>query len=841
MRDAQSKFLASVGEPAVDELDSSKLTQKQNSLDNKWFPQEPAAVCSLCHDPTSRSSISYLILLQKSRLTSFVEKPPLSWDELCQDRHNFPATSDVVDPSGGNVDSSTVEINPSTHFVELIRNAVNVVIHGGRRAEVEHFVDPLSLSRNDIDSNIPPLDMSTDVTQDSGISDNSIDAHLWEGGQYSSATHPEEATTAGRDMDLPLLREYVQSVSRWMSDTRPSGGNGSGVNAAAASTSGRRHVMSDGVGPLNCDGIHLSSCGHAVHQECRNRYLVSLRQRYASRTVFEGAHIVDPDQIEKPVMLFKSQPSSVASSTSSALGNYMIMIPEALSLLQGTEKMVRRSGYRNVSTRLDETSKPTLQPLLQTLFRLYFPDRGNALLTSGRVNHSLILWDVLRYSLISTEIAARHGKSNSGSRPRALIKEIDSTTGFVMSLLLQVAQINYNQNHVQVLLRFRGMQLFSQSISSGVSLDEFSEGSQKGHISQMLQGGKGKFFPDVQFWRRAADPIIMHDPFSSLMWVLFCLPLPFPYWIESFIPLVHLFYAVCVLQALVTCINYHCDLSEVAHANSLISSIQMIMAEAAVGEQYFASNYLDLSCPSAVMIKRFTLPYLRRCALLWKLLKCSASVPFCGSYHGWEELSQEMDNDINEGLDGISVELEEVYKLQTFFQVPPMEMVLEDKAFNVLALKWLEHFRKGLGIRSYGCVYSSPAVQFQLIRLPHLYQDLLESGNAIIANLLWSSQHYACYVVDYILSSVSLAAGKGNVNNMQCPALLKTTILLQRYARQSPWPSPYLDAFGEEDNELLRGKPLYLNEERYATLTYLVFFASFGGGVYGVWEEELED
>ncbi|KAM3325472.1 hypothetical protein P3S67_000597 [Capsicum chacoense] len=50
----------------------------------------------------------------------------------------------------------------------------------------------------------------------------------------------------------------------------------------------------------------------------------------------------------------------------------------------------------------------------------------------------------------------------------------------------------------------------------------------------------------------------------------------------------------------------------------------------------------------------------------------------------------------------------------------------------------------------------------------------------------------------------------------------KTTILLQRSARQAPWPSPYLDVFGEEDNDIQRGKPLYLNEERYAALTHMV-------------------
>ena len=34
-----------------------------------------------------------------------------------------------------------------------------------------------------------------------------------------------------------------------------------------------------GFGPKDCDGIHISSCGHAVHQECHDRYLTSLKQR----------------------------------------------------------------------------------------------------------------------------------------------------------------------------------------------------------------------------------------------------------------------------------------------------------------------------------------------------------------------------------------------------------------------------------------------------------------------------------------------------------------------------------------------------------------------------------
>ncbi|PKI62077.1 hypothetical protein CRG98_017450 [Punica granatum] len=53
----------------------------------------------------------------------------------------------------------------------------------------------------------------------------------------------------------------------------------------------------DGFGPVDCDGIYLSSCGHAVHHGCLDRYLSSLKERYIRRIVFEGGHIVDLDQV----------------------------------------------------------------------------------------------------------------------------------------------------------------------------------------------------------------------------------------------------------------------------------------------------------------------------------------------------------------------------------------------------------------------------------------------------------------------------------------------------------------------------------------------------------------
>lgn len=54
--------------------------------------------------------------------------------------------------------------------------------------------------------------------------------------------------------------------------------------------------------------------------------------------------------------------------------------------------------------------------------------------------------------------------------------------------------------------------------------------------------------PDTKFWNRASDPVLSRDPFSSLMWVLFCLPYPFLSCEESLLSLVHIFYAVSIVQ-----------------------------------------------------------------------------------------------------------------------------------------------------------------------------------------------------------------------------------------------------------------------------------------------------
>ncbi|OVA16505.1 zinc finger protein [Macleaya cordata] len=887
MRAAQSKFMESLKSEENDDVDVSESKQQLFNSDSSIHVSEELApvVCSLCRDPDSKSPLSFLILLQKSRLASFVERGPLSWEQAhTSDReHSSSTTDEVTDPFERNILSSNSETISASHLVQLVQNAVNEFSHDGLPGEVDAILDFIK-TQLPVARNVQRPSTSHDTSMVTSSSIEMMEVDIYQSIQkdmqdvlehlivieddHKFSTKYEEGITKNSYAESTLLGKYIASLSRETSEHPLVSKNARSENASSKTSV--RFPAFDGFGPTDCNGIHISSCGHAVHQECRNRYLSSLRERYIRRIIFEGGHVVDPDQGEflcpvcrrlansvlpafpndsskvgKQMMLsdFSSEPTIGSSITS---GTNVLRLAQALSLLRSAGNMVGKSGmHRALSLHHSKKMQPTLEPVFNILNRMYFPDRHEKFLASGRVSHSMILWDTLKYSLISTEIAARGGRSNmstgsSTSGIEALYRELESSSGFILSLLLQVVQNTRSENSFQVLLRFRGIQLFAQSICSGVSIDEISPGTgyRKGNISSVLKHvDKGVVYPDIQFWRRAADPVLAHDPFSSLMWILFSLPSPFLSSAECFLCLVHLFYAVCVIQALITYIGKHqFDITELGFGDCLISDFCKIVGECEFTQQYFVSNYIDnSSCHPKDMIRRLSYPYLRRCALLWKLLRSSTPTPFSDRSHERIRLSPNVNNDTWECPTALPVELKEVEELEHMFQIPDLDVMVKDQTLRTLGLKWFHHFCREYETRNYGrTLHTTPAIPFRLMRLPHVYQDLLEryikkkcpECEAV------QDEPALCLLCGRICSPnwKSCCRESGcQTHAMSCGAgigvyllIRRTTILLQRSARQAPWPSPYLDAFGEEDTEMRRGKPLYLNEERYAALTNMV-------------------
>ncbi|KAE8796188.1 E3 ubiquitin-protein ligase PRT6 [Hordeum vulgare] len=179
---------------------------------------------------------------------------------------------------------------------------------------------------------------------------------------------------------------------------------------------------------------------------------------------------------------------------------------------------------------------------------------------SERLSPSLFLWETLRYSVVSTEIASRDRMSNYSAQSKSCLEslrsELNSSSGFILSLLFRVSHSARVLNRREVLLRFEGIQLLAGSICSGISGDKdlLDATKRKGTSLPMVDPeSEGEIFPDIQFWKQCVDPVLAQDPFSSLMSALFCLPIEVLTSTEFFIPIVHLFYIVCVIQALITC------------------------------------------------------------------------------------------------------------------------------------------------------------------------------------------------------------------------------------------------------------------------------------------------
>lgn len=126
-----------------------------------------------------------------------------------------------------------------------------------------------------------------------------VDVNWWED-NYSKAD--QEESTTNRDMAVAtVLAEYVATSVR-REESRPQERTRHGRNESPrqtgleqgreAATRSRRAsarislAMAESGRSRGNDtvGIHMSACGHAMHQECRDRYFSSLLQRYWEHT-----------------------------------------------------------------------------------------------------------------------------------------------------------------------------------------------------------------------------------------------------------------------------------------------------------------------------------------------------------------------------------------------------------------------------------------------------------------------------------------------------------------------------------------------------------------------------
>ncbi|KAL0888784.1 hypothetical protein Bca101_012767 [Brassica carinata] len=805
MKAEQTKFLSTLSS-SIDGDDPKSETGKCDSVMEHDSEIAVGEVCSLCHDPDSKDPVSFLIFLQKSKLVSFVDRGPPSWDQCPQSEKKIPVDGSSAD-SFRTIPSYALQLSDDESSTDSVLEALTARLKAKEKRSSDR--------RGKDESNIESLEMAMYQTVRRKIE--MINQSL---------THVDAESSSGRN-----------SVSTWQVRSPDSG---------LRETSRHPDVSLDGFHPTDCDGVHLSSCGHAVHQICLERYLKSLKERSERRNVFEGAHIVDLVQGEFlcpacrrlansvlpacPGDLCsgsKLQESSLANLGRSDAQMPSLWLSEALCLLQSAAYVIEDSdSVKKVTLQGHGTRRKDLESVSNKLWNFCFSKRQEKPPPgTSWVPQSILMWDTLKYSLISMEIVTRSGKNSMCPVYciDSLYEELKTSNGTALSLLLRVVQSTRTKSALHVRQRFMGMKHLAESICSGVSSS--SSSSRFGS-----EGTAGSLKHINLLWNRASDPVLAHDPFSSLMWALFCLPSPFITCEESLLSLVHIFYSVSLVQTVIA--NCAGRLSELDVEENLLKDISIALRESG-GWGYFRSDNMDLSCDIKETIRKYSLPFLRRCALLWRLLKTGP-----GKFHEEVDMLDVPSDSTSDSMDfmyGPKSELNHVHELEKMFKIPPIDTILNDELLRSSTQKWLRHFQKEYSINRVKrplCI--TPVVPFQLMKLPNLYQDLLQRCiKKACSNCSKVMEEPAlCLLCGRLCSPIwnpCCRESACQTHAVTCGAgigvyllIRRTTILLQRFARQSPWPSPYLDTFGEEDIEMIRGKPLYLNEERYAALTYMV-------------------
>ncbi|CAL5391332.1 unnamed protein product [Camellia sinensis] len=154
--------------------------------------------------------------------------------------------------------------------------------------------------------------------------------------------------------------------------------------------------------------------------------------RYVRRIVFEGGLIVDPDQGEficlvsrglansalpalpgdsqkvsrPPMVSTVSWPDATGQLSSANRETDFLRFQEALSLLRSAADVAGRSEIlKAFPMHRNGRIRPNPKSMFRVLSRMYFPGKQDRILGYARVSHSVIMWDTLKYSLISGSAA----------------------------------------------------------------------------------------------------------------------------------------------------------------------------------------------------------------------------------------------------------------------------------------------------------------------------------------------------------------------------------------------------------------------------------------------------
>jgi hypothetical protein len=174
-------------------------------------------------------------------------------------------------------------------LLDVFRNGIHPGIRNAVRLAHAVGLPPVTVREPVVEPEVDEGESSGENNEVESNQEEAVSSTLWEEDPSSSGS----GEWSSREVGLAtVLAEYVETVSRDRQRQRERdppaavdvevGQEGSG--AVRARRPPGRNIMDatvyTGLGMSDTAGVFLSACGHAVHQDCLDRYFSTLLQRY---------------------------------------------------------------------------------------------------------------------------------------------------------------------------------------------------------------------------------------------------------------------------------------------------------------------------------------------------------------------------------------------------------------------------------------------------------------------------------------------------------------------------------------------------------------------------------
>lgn len=191
--------------------------------------------------------------------------------------------------------SSSSTTMPSSQLVDFVQAATSEFPQAGQPANINLSSDSAKVhvpTNRYIEQLNMPIQSNTKVELSVEMMENDIfqsikqavnfinvkGKTLQSGLKLSDMDHGHASTNNGT-VKVDVFGECAMSMSQELGKFPTASINCSAQSSRRFSINYLQDGPPNRFGPTDCDGIYISSCGHAVHQKCRDRYLSSLRQR----------------------------------------------------------------------------------------------------------------------------------------------------------------------------------------------------------------------------------------------------------------------------------------------------------------------------------------------------------------------------------------------------------------------------------------------------------------------------------------------------------------------------------------------------------------------------------